>query len=269
MLSRPSKQINWQASLTLVLLGAVVGYSCFEKTNFWGGTESRYQILFITGFFVGSALFIAGFLNFLALAIRSLGIGQTPIPNGPARPNQSAASNLSDRQPIGLARSESGDARTRLMNNGMRTALIAVLVLDSLDIWYWGGPPLDSSYAYWYWLRIALTFFLSQLPYAVALIRIWPKPDRPGLALAMSASAMQVLATSFAGLRYPATARDPWPWLSVPLGAIVIACSFRLWPSTPKLKNDVGLLVSVFFGFLAYTALAQIAVGILHARTHA
>ncbi len=267
----PKKKLqNWQASLMFVLLGAAVGYASFENINFWGGTVSRYQILFATGFFIGVLIFVTGFVNFLVLAVRSVAMPHLERRSASEQPHESNVRTPSTLQTTAEAAPLLWRAvNARFVANGLRAALTTVVVLNGMVIWYWGGPDLDSSYGRWYWLRVVITFVLSQLPYAVVLIRIRQVPDRPGLALAMAASTTQMLAALFTGLRYPATAGDPWPWLSIPLGAVVIALSSGLWRATPRRKDNVGLLVSVCFGFVAYTALAQIAVAILHARTHA
>jgi hypothetical protein len=68
----------------------------------------------------------------------------------------------------------------------------------------WGRPPLGSSYGRSYWLIAVLTLLLSQLPFAVALIRTWKVPDRAGLALAMGAGATELL------YLLDRSARSPW-----------------------------------------------------------
>jgi hypothetical protein len=65
----------------------------------------------------------------------------------------------------------------------------------------------------YYLLHSGLTFALSQIPYAVALIRVWKMHDRAGIALSISVGVVQVLATLplFAVLRYPFAPHDLWP----------------------------------------------------------
>jgi hypothetical protein len=96
-----------------------------------------------------------------------------------------------------------------------------------------------------------LTLLLSQLPYGVALVRTWKVPDRTGLALAIAAGATQVLGTFFADLRYHALRLDPWPWLSGSLGFAVVLLASLVWQPFFSRKGDVGLLISIFFGFVA------------------
>jgi hypothetical protein len=92
-------------------------------------------------------------------------------------------------------------------------------------------------------------------------------PDRTGRALAIAAGATQVLNSFFADLRYHALRLDPWPWLSGSLGFAVVLLASLVWQPFFSRKGDVGLLISIFFGFVAYTALAQIGLAIL-ARMH-
>ena len=79
----------------------------------------------------------------------------------------------------------------------------------------------------------------------------------------MAAGATQVLATFFADLRNHVANVDRWPWLSASLGLATVACAYLTWRPSPSRKGDVGLLISIFFGFVAYTALAQIALAVL------
>jgi len=111
-----------------------------------------------------------------------------------------------------------------------------------------------------------LTLLLSQLPYAVALVRTWKVPDRTGLALVIAAGAAQVLGTFFADLRYHALRLDPWPWQSGSLGFAVVLLASLAWRPFFSRKGDVGLLISIVFGFLAYTWLMQISLAILYSR---
>jgi hypothetical protein len=103
---------------------------------------------------------------------------------------------------------------------------------------------------------------LSQLPYAVALVRTWKVPDRTGLALAIAAGATQVLGTFFVDLRYHVLRPDPWPWLSCSLGFAVVLLASLAWRPFFSRQRDVGLLISIFFGYAAYVALAQIGLAI-------
>jgi hypothetical protein len=108
----------------------------------------------------------------------------------------------------------------------------------------------------------------SQLPYGVALIRIWKEHDRAGIALAGFVGATRVFATLpfFTALRYPYAPYDLWPWLNVSLGLAVVAFAILAWRRAPLRDGDVGLLISLFFGLLIYTAIAQLTLQILWSR---
>ena len=113
----------------------------------------------------------------------------------------------------------------------LRITLAAVVALACIVVLRdWGRPPLTSSYGRAYWLSAVLTLLLSQLPYAVALVRTWKVPERTGLALAIAAGATQVLGTFFVDLRYHVLRLDPWPWLSSSLGFAVVLLASLAWP---------------------------------------
>ena len=159
-------------------------------------------------------------------------------------------------------RSVAGGATATLSR--LRMTLVAVVALACIVVLRdWGRPPLTSSYGRACWLRAVLTLLLSQLPTAVALIRTWKAPDRAGLALAIATGATQVLVTFFADLRYTALRLDPWPWLNASLGLAAVVFASWAWRLFFSRKRDIVLLISIFFGFVVYTALAQIALAIL------
>jgi hypothetical protein len=99
---------------------------------------------------------------------------------------------------------------------------------------------------------------LTQLPFAVALIRTWKVPDRAGVALAMGAGATDLL------YLLDRSARSPW--LSASFGLTTVVLAYLVWRPFPSRKGDVGILISIFFGFAAYTVLTRIAVVILASR---
>lgn len=252
---------TWQQALLLLIGGIVIGYPSFININIWGGTVSRYQSFYVLGFFVGAAAFISGFASFLAIAVRAVSSpteSSRGIDASLATPVPAFAGNVVKGQasvPSGAA-----IALTRL-----RFTLIAALSLASVVVLRgWERPSLTSSYGRYYWLNKALTLLLSQLPYAVALIRTWKIPDRVGLALAMVAGAAQLLLTFFPGFRYDAARLDPWPWLSAAFGLTVVVFAYLAWRPLFSRKGNIGLVISIFFGFMAYTCLAQMSLAVLY-----
>jgi hypothetical protein len=119
---------------------------------------------------------------------------------------------------------------------------------------------MTSAYGRQYWINATLALILSQLPYAVALVRTWKVPDRTGVALAMVAGFAQVLLIYVTNLRYQMLREGS---LSVLLSIAVVILGCIVWRVSPSRKGDGGLLVSMGFGFMAYTAVAQIALAIL------
>jgi hypothetical protein len=239
------RPLTWQLALLLLIFGVVVGYpSCVRMSHeMWGGDVSRYHDLYVLGSFAGAVTFLAGFASFLAIAARAVS-SPTGLESAIATPPPAAAIS---RFHVTLA---------------AVVALAYVVIVQR----HWGRFPLTSSYGRSFWLSAALTILLSQLPYAVALVRTWKIADRAGLTLAMVAGAAQVLAAALPDLRYTAARLDPWPWLSALLGLAVVVFAYLAWPSFPSRKGADGLLISIIFGFLAYTVLARVALAILAAR---
>jgi hypothetical protein len=101
----------------------------------------------------------------------------------------------------------------------LRVTLLAVIIFACLALWHRSGLPLTSSYGRSYWTIAVLTSVLGQLPYGVALIRIWKRPDREGLSLAVAAGTAQVVATFWAEFENHAAYLHPWPWLRALLGS--------------------------------------------------
>jgi hypothetical protein len=256
---------TWRQSLLMVILGCVVGYLCFENLNLWNG--GHYQALFRLGFFAGAAAFIAGIVGLLVISVKAIAspIGSGPAIAAPSRASTGAITRAKQVFPggvVGRQRSVASGATAALSR--LRMTLAAVVVLACIVVLRdWGRPPLTSSYGRAYWLRAVLTLLLSQLPTAVALVRTWKAPDRAGLALAIATGATQVLVTFSADLRYSALRLDPWPWLSLSLGLATVVFASLAWRPLFSRNRDTGLLISIFFGFVVYTALAQIALAIL------
>ena len=256
MLARAKRRSpTWQQSLLLVIVGGIVGLSCFENLDLWGNGRQN-QALYGIGFFAGIVAFISGMVSFLAIAVKAVaaptGSGSAIAARAPAMPRQPLPEDVVERQ----ASIPSSAAATL---SGLRITLAAVVALACIVVpQHWGRPPLTSSYGRSYWLRAILTLFLSQLPYVVALVRTWKGPDRAGLALAMAAGATQVLATFFVDLRYTDLRLAPWPVLSASLGFAVVVFASLAWRPVFSRKSDIGLLISIFFGCVVYTALAQI-----------
>jgi hypothetical protein len=218
--------------------------------------------LYIFGFFAGAVAFLSGFASFLAIAVRAV---TSPTGSGPgiAVPSRATPPQLfpGAAKPAPVP-SSAAAALTRL-----RITLVAVVTLACFVVLRdWGRPPLTSTYGRYYWLNAVLTLLLNQLPYAIALIRTWKVPDRAGLALAMVAAATQVLVALFHDLRYTALWLGSWSWLSASLGVAAVVFACLAWRPFFFRKGDMGLVISIVFGFLAYTCLARIAVSILYSR---
>lgn len=77
--------------------------------------------------------------------------------------------------------------------------------------------------------------------------------------LSYSQARLVISLTFIFGLQHSAAPSDPWSWFSASVALIMIVFACLAWRSFPAREGDVGFLVSIFFGFVAYTALVQIA----------
>jgi hypothetical protein len=265
---------TWQQSLLLLIFGLIVGYpSCVGVgQGMWGGA-SPHQGLYVVGAFVAAVAFIAGILGFLETSVRMLtsppavGPAATPSPHASAGP-VSRATHPQLFPDAGVERTQPISSETTAALVRLRVALIGAIVLAAFDLWRSGGPPLNSSYGQHYLVVSVIACVLGQVPFGVALLRTWSIPDRAGLALAMVAGAAQVLIplAFFNNLRYSSAAQGSWLWLSVFVGLTVVILAYIAWRPSFSRKGDAGILVSMLFGFLVYTEVAQIARSILAAH---
>ena len=255
---------TWQQALLLVLCGLVIGYpSLIGATHgIWGGDVSPHQGLYVAFFFASAVAFISGFASFLSITVKAL---ISPAGSGPAiaTPPPASLGGVSRAAPPQVVLNAVANRKASIPSSAVLTLLRLTLVAAvCLAIYFglrdWGRPPLSSSYGRSYWLIAVLTLLLSQLPFAVALIRTWKVPDRAGLALAMCAGATDLL------YLWDRSARSPWLIASFGLATVILA--YSVWRPSLSRKGDVGLLISIFFGFAAYTVLTRIAVVILASR---
>jgi hypothetical protein len=255
------RSLTWQHSLLLLIFGVVASYSFGINLNIWDTTVNRFQGLYLIGFFAGVVAFVSGVLSFVAIAMKAviapIGTGQVISNTGRTnRPRQDSERALVARQtkPKGA----------EVASTCLRFSLAAVMALATmLVLRNWGWPRVSSSYGRYYWLNEFLTLLVSQLPFAIAFVRIGKGPDRVGLALAMVAGILQALLTVVPRLQYTGTRLATWAWLSGALGVAVVVFAYLVWRSFLSVKNDGGLLISLFFGLVAYTWLAKISLGLL------
>lgn len=258
---------TWQQALFLLVLGVIAGYPTGVEVGrgMWG-SASRYHAWFVFGFFAAAVAFISGFISFFAIAVKAL---TSPPAIGPALAASSriAGAGYDDLSPgAGVERIASVTGNSITLLTGLHIALVAEVSVACIDMGNRGGPALTSGYGKYYWLLSVLTLVLSQLPYAIVLIRTWKVPDRVALALAIATGATQVLATVLLRDVHYTLAHNAWLWLSALLGLTVAVFAYLTWWPSVSRKGDFGILVSMIFGFLAYTALTQLALTILSTR---
>jgi hypothetical protein len=261
---------TWQQALFLLVFGVIVGYpSCIEVGHgVWGGGSPQYQGFYVFCFFLAAVAFLAGFVSFVSITVKALVSPAqstryfTPAPHSATAPISPATHpDLFLKAPAQLQTtivpSHVGAALLRL-----RIALIAMLVLVFIYLGPAGPYRLTTRYGRYLFLNATLAFLVSALPYVIALLRTWRVPDRAGLALAMVAGFVQVLTSWFLT---DSRVRTELPKLATlaSVGLLVLVLAYLAWRNSPTRTQDVGLLISVFFGVLAYTTLAQIGLAIL------
>lgn len=255
--------LAWRGALLLIFAGMLVGYVSFENLDIWGAGGRHYQLLWFLGFAVGSLAFISGCLAILSIALKAL-TSSRESRGQPAPESAPVATRAHDtvvgRRPAG----EGLSSRVPFL----RTALLTIILFEALSIWRWGAPSLASNYGKSYWLINVLGMLLTQVPFVVALVRVWGSPDRAGIALAVVSSAALVLFDVSAGIEHYVIPHEPWPWLAALAALIAIALGALAWRSEPARPSDNGLAISIAFGFVVYTVLARIALAILRARLH-
>jgi hypothetical protein len=247
-------------ALLLVVCGLVIGYPSFigGTHGIWSGDVSPHQGLYMLFFFASTVAFLSGFVSFLSIAAKAI---TSPAGSGPAATPPPASPGSVYRPACPQIVLDAVAHREVFMPSSaaltiLRLTLIAVVcVAVFFALRDWGRPPLSSSYGRSYWLIAVLSLLLSQLPFAVALIRTWKVPDRAGLALAICAGAAE--------LQYLWDRSARSPLLSASFGLAIVVLAYLEWRPSISRKGDVGLLISIFFGFVAYTALTRIAMVIL------
>lgn len=264
---------TWQQALLLLVIGIAIEYPCFEHLNIWGGrSPDKFDGWDLIGVFVGLILFISGCASFLLTAVKTVTSSSS---SGPVEAAQSrAAAGASARNSLPQRPIDTGTKRHAIIPGsttltGLCMTLVAAIAFVVLELLQRENRPSHSSMlGRYYLLHSGLSFLLSQIPCAVALIRIWREHDRAGIALAVFVGASQVLATLpfFALLRYSFAPYDFWPWLNASLGLAVVVFAILAWRAAPSREGDVGLLITMFFGLLIYTAIAQVTLQIIWSR---
>jgi hypothetical protein len=255
------RSLTWQHSLLLLIFGVVASYLFGMNLNIWDGTVSRFQGLYLIGFFSGLVAFVLAVLSFLTIGMKAV---IAPIGAGQVISNTGRGNGSRQDSARAVVARQMKPKEAAVASTCLRFSLAAVMALATmLVLQNWGWPRVNSSYGRYYWLNEFLTLLVSQLPFAIAFVRIGKGPDRVGLAFAMVAGTLQTLLTVVPSLQYTGIRLASWPWLNGSLGIAVVVFAYLAWRSFLSLKNDGGLLISLFFGPVAYTWLAKISLGLL------
>ena len=269
------RSITWQQALLLLLFGVVVGYPSFEHLDIWNKGPSPIALLKL---FAGLLAFIAGCIGFLWIAVRVVNITRHfrahcshPVSffNSGAIPAVFALSSAALLAPasigMGLYPAQCSSVGSLHCRRG-RHRISSPLNSSSVER---NRPSHASMFGRDYLLHFGLSFILSQLPYGVALIRIWKEHDRAGIALAGFVGATRIFATLpfFAVLRPRIRSIRLLAVAERFLGLAVVSI-WRSWRGAmlPCATVPLGLLISLFFGLLIYTAIAQLTLQSLWSR---
>lgn len=259
--SKKSPVVTWQHSLALIIFGGVFGYWCFENMDIWGsGKVSPLRTFYPVGFLAAGTAFISGWISLLAIAIETV-TSSVGIAANTGRPR------LAVSGPPSFVKSPSMSRNSAENLIRLRIALFSAIALATLIVFReWGQPTLTTSYGRYYWLNRFLTLLVSEIPFAIALVRIWKGVDLIGFILTIVAGSAQIIFVLIPNLGYNGTRLAAWPWLTALVGLALIVFAWLAWRPLFSLKEGAGLLISIFFGFVAYTWLAQIALAILRNR---
>jgi hypothetical protein len=255
---------KWQQALLLIVAGAIVGYVSFENLDIWGATANHFPQLWFLGFVAGAAAFISGFLGFLLIAMKALASSRASEISAASQPERTTHPTTGPRAMA--ARAVDGSISTSLRY--LRIAVLATIIFEALGIWRWGAPSLASSYGRSYWLISVLRMLLTQVPFAVALVRLWPAADRPGLALAVVSSASLILFMFRGAALRRMIPLEPWPWLSVLSALAAVSLGIVVWSRLPRREGDAATALSITIGFITYTIFVWVIVAMLRARMH-
>lgn len=283
---------TWWQALILFVGGIVIALSsCAGMLSGIGGGQSKeLGQLYVFGFFAGIAAFIAGIVLFIVVAILALvrppddtqlsGFALASPESGAVVTAPHAAHGTSgvvisrathpqlfpDAPVAAAASSTELDAALARLH----IAIFVSMLASGVSLWRTFALQQWSPYARHYSLTSALSVILSQVPYAIVLIRTWRRPDRPGLALAIAAGSVYVLSTwrFFTLWQHRAIRIDPTFWVHAALNVLIIVLAILVKHAAALRKADAELLISFFFGVLVYTSLITFLVRYLSIAWH-
>jgi hypothetical protein len=242
---------GWRLALLLSVVGGVCGYLSFigAAKNMWGGGDSSaYEGFFLLACLVSVTAFLSGMFCFFVIALKAV------------------ASNSGSTFGSALRSPAAANYPALIL---FRVTTASVIALATLDMLQRGWPSLSSRYGQFALLSAIVTLLLSQLPFAVALFRTWKTDDHAGLALAIAAGTLQgidSLPFFLTFLNLPSAIWTSWSILHALLGAVLVVLASLAWRTSGWRDGDVGVMISIFFGFLFYTVLWNVAFAILSAR---
>ncbi len=252
---------RWWQALIIIASGIAIGLSsCAAFLNgldFAGVRNSNQQLssLFVIGFLAGIAIALAGFV-LLLIAVASA------VVNGLRPPAALPALTPEGARVLGVARPAFEENPEQRVLRQFQMVLVVFMLLPAASVAtsvlaLLARLSLSSSLIF-----IALTYVLSQAPYAIALARTRRGPDRLGIAIAFAASCTMVVvgllpfvhATSMFTNRLGLFA---WPSLFLVGHVVVAVYAWRAGKLAPPEGDDLAVIAGSFAGVVAYLVLVR------------
>jgi hypothetical protein len=274
--------------LTLLAYGATVGFLSFTNLDIWGsGQDRQHQPVYQVGFLVGLVTFLAGVLGFAGLGVKGFFSlvahpGHRPSPQGSsqtaiglgvkgffslvAHPGHRPSPQGSSPMRSLVTRSAHLKRPSRWALIGLRVTLIVVIAMACVAVQRDLADHPLGVYGFDYRTSAYLILFMTQLPYAAGLMRIWRGTDRIGLAIVMALGLMQIivhLLMLYSIAHYPWLPRSVLPFVCAAVPAVL---AYAAWHLSGLREREFSYLASIFAVVCAYTLLWQVVHASLHFR---
>lgn len=224
---------RWKEAALLVVGSLVVGRFCWTNLNIWGGNQSDWSGIAPFGLVAAAGGIVYGFLMLAGVAVSTLisgGAVAAPHPLPDVKPQ-------TDAQPV--------VANATVEEQKWLWALwVALLEIVAFNLYCQFFTQLGRHGRLWLGL-------IDQIAFIVALSRNRKALDPPGLALALAASVQQIVFVFMVNHFDPAEAF--WGNVAFLLNLAASGFIIWMWVRSPRLRPDLGFLISIFPALFAHT----------------